>query len=170
MNNNWSHLQAIEDILKMISVGEGSAEQLALAPDEFDRYCSYLLRCGLVTVNTDSGYVDLLRPTSAGKALLLLIDKIEALCASDIEEDTVEYREELDTRLPNREWAETIEWRDRIFQAYVLEEAELTRLEIQMEGVDDEEGESELEQRHQNLSVLRNLLDTFQRLVGELRG
>jgi len=44
--------------------------------------------------------------------------------------------------------------RERLLQAYVLEQAELVRLEVQLRD-DDEEGELELEQRWQRLSIVR---------------
>ncbi len=169
MNRNPSQLKIIEEILKRAGSDEDSiCHQLNLAPEDYDRYRNYLLRIGLVKADTDDGYVGILQVTSAGKALLRLIDRIDGLIGQDVEGDALDYGEEFGAWSPSRGMEETMGWRDTILQNYVLEQAEITRLETQLSTDDDDEGETELEQRYRRLSALQNLLDKMGHLAGEL--
>lgn len=166
MNSSHSRLQIIERMLRMIGNSQYNSAHL-LKPDEFDRYRNYLVRAGLATVDNDEGCIGYLRPTPKGKALLLLIDRIESLGSSNEEEDESEYEEELSVEACNQARTETIEWRARIFQAYVLEQAELTRLRAQLNGPTDGEGEIELEEHERRLEIYQNLLYALDRLARE---
>ena len=171
MNSKQLHLETIEKILKMVGNGQGSIrQQLGLDHEEFLEHYSHLLRSGLAKADTGNGHNSFLQLTPSGEALLLLIDGIDALDASDVEEGAVEYAEEVGMELSGRELSDTMEWRDRLLRSYVLEQAEVARLQAQLRDDDDEEGELELEQRQQRLGWLQNLLEMFQRLLGEAGG
>ena len=171
MNREWSTLKIVQAILRTSGADEARVcNRLGLAPEEFDRYCNHMLRTGLVEMVADSGYAVILQPTFAGRALLRLIDKIDALATSDVEEDAAEYEDEFETWSPSRERAETVAWRNKILQAYVLEQAEVTRLAAQLRLDHDEEGALELEQHEQRLEILQNLLSTLGRLARGLGG
>ena len=95
------------------------------------------------------------------------IDRIDALAGQDVEGDALDYGEEFGAWSPSRGREETIQWRDSILQSYVLQQAEITRLEAQLSADDDEEGEIELDQRYWRLSALQNMLDKMGHVARE---
>jgi len=166
MNSNRSHLQILAGILKMGASDEGSIRQhLGLAPEEFNRYRSYLLRNGLAKAVTDNEGAGLLQPTSGGEALLRVADKLGALDATDSRDARSWHTAEQDARSFFRSRAATIKMlQKKLLWAYVMEQAEVTRLEAQLEagGGDDNEGEVELEEHLRKLRALQMLLEAFE--------
>ena len=172
MNRTQPGLKVIEKILRQIERGEEEiSQQLGFTPDEFDRYCGYLMGSGLIKAVRRDGQCGVLRLTTSGKALLTLVDKLDWFGGAEFGDGSKgRYGRggEPWQAWRKRERAEVVEMiRGRLVQAYVLEEAEVVRLEAQLGEGEDEEGEIELERRCQGKSILRNLLDTFQHLAGE---
>ena len=168
MNRNRCNLDIVKDMLRMGSKGEDSiGQRYGLASEEFSRYRNYLLEAGLARIVRDCGQPVLLQPTPAGEALLRLVDRIEALEDGDGEEDETRYNKKHYDQLALSTKAMTVRLiGDKLLQAYVLEQAELTKLKAQLETNETgNEGDVELKQRERKLSMLRYLLKVVRHLA-----
>lgn len=168
MNNDHYSLEVIAKILKMGIISERKIQQqLGLATDEYIHYRNYLLRTSLaqeITVNESDG---LLQPTSCGKALVRVADMLGNLDNRDDpvkkdysgpEKDAVSA---LSPKATNIKMIKT-----KLLQAYILAQAEVSRLEIQLDEVstDSDEGDIDLEVNLQKLSILQSLIEAVGRM------
>ncbi|MCD6453483.1 MAG: hypothetical protein J7K77_04285 [Dehalococcoidales bacterium] len=165
MNNTRFRLEVVRDMLK---VGSGDidkiGQQLGLTHEEFDQYCAYLSKAGLAKIFVSDGHIYLLQPTSSGEALLLLVDKIEALDAPPPKRVRPHPNRPSSCRVVSLTKASIAEQLSgKLLQAYVLEQAELIRVETQLRDSGDE-GE-ELVERQRRLTMLHQLLEVIQRLA-----
>ena len=181
MNERESKLHIIKEILASCTGGGVGVSNLPdLTPEELDRYQSYLLRAGLVEKTTGDGDVYSLRPTMAGETLLHLIDSLETLASSDKESKCLLAKEYPPMPPSPNKMAIVKTIQTKLLQAYVLEQAEVIRLETQLRsGVDTEdliekteasELIKEFEERQRKLSLLQDFLSILPRLLGEVGG
>ena len=171
MNRTQFELKIIKDILKMGAAGVASIEdQLGLASEEFDSYRRHLINKGLANETTGNSGDYLLQPTSAGNALVRLIDSLDSVDALNNKKDE---RVRVKERLPitSSKRATTLKLlREGALRAYVLEQAEVTRVEAQLRYAEaDEELISELAQHQLKLTWLRDFLDTLPHLFNDSR-
>jgi len=152
-------------------------EQLGLAPEEFNQYRSYLLKTCLANETIDNEHTHL-QPTSAGYALVRLIDKLDSVAINDGESKDLAVEE--CSPLPiSSDRAATVELlRKGLLQSYVLEQAEVIRLETQLryseanekliEETEAIEIMEEFREHQRRLSVLQDFLKILPNLLGGL--
>jgi hypothetical protein len=160
MNGNQLKLRIVEEILEAIEHGKDDISIPELGQEELDTYSEYLLHKGLVTFVRGNGNSEYLQTSESGKALLALLRKLNCFTGHMVPDDPAEQ----DDWTPARGKAETAAWHDRMMVPYVLEQAEVTRLEAQLKQDYDEEAMQELEDRLHRMETLRNLLETMQKL------
>ena len=169
MNGKRTDVQIIRDMLKMGTATETSMQyQLGLPPEEFDRYRRHLLRRGFAIETIDPSRDYILQPTPAGQALMRLIDTLESIDTKKQEREHPPTREQSTVVLSPNMAVTMMLMRDRLFQGYVLEQAEVTRLEalLKYDG-DDEELIKEYKQREQKLNLLHEFFGVLSQLVDQ---
>ena len=168
MNGKQNDMQIIRDMLRMGNATETSMQhQLGLPPEEFDRYRRHLLRKGFATETIDPTQDFILQPTPAGQALVHMINTMESI---ETKKQKPNRPAEVQPSVPlSPNMAVTVMlMRDRLFQGYVLEQAEVARLEAQLKyDGDDEELMKEHKQREQKLNLLGEFLGVFDHLVDQ---
>ena len=162
-------LQIIRDMLKMGTATEtGMQSQLGLPPEEFDRHRRHLLQRGLAIETIDPSRDFLLQPTSAGEALMHLIDTVESIEGRKQQKERPPTKEQSSVALSPNMAVTVMLMRNKLFQGYVLEQAEAARLEAQLKyDGDDEELMKEHKQREQKLGLLQEFLGVFAHLVNK---
>jgi len=160
-------LQVIRDMLKMGTATETDMQsQLGLPTEEFDRYRRHLLNRALAIETIDPSRDFLLQPTPAGESLMHLIDTVESIEDRKQQKERPPTKEQSPVALsPNMAVTVTL-MRDKLFQGYVLEQAEVARLEAQLKyDGDDEELIKEHKQHEQKMNLLHEFLGVFAHLV-----
>lgn len=95
-----------------------------------------------------------------------MLDKMGYVVRELRQQDNVERNNDNNCRiLDNAKKSDIRVLADRMYKAYVLEQADLTMLEVQLRGIDDAEANQELAQRLQRLETLKNLLGVLQRMI-----
>jgi predicted transcriptional regulator len=169
MNPKWSQVKIVEEILKTA----GSDEQivcrrLELSPEEYEQYREHILSRGLaVEIDGDPGVLAL---TDAGKALLRLMNDIDTMFSPEEATDPATCRVEVEGWSSEMGLAETIEWRDRVLQSYMLEQVEVETLEARLGDGEDAALRTELEERHRRLARLEGLLERMGQVTSQLEG
>ncbi len=166
MNHQWSQVKIVEEILKTVGSDEEIVcQKLELAPDEYDRYREHILNRGLaVEVEGIPGVLSL---TDAGRALLRLMNDIDNVFPEE-ETDPATCRVEVEGWSPQMGLAETIAWRDRVLQNYMLEQVEIETLEARRGQGNDEELAQELAQRQRRLAQMETLLERLGKVSREM--
>lgn len=166
-----TNLQVIRDMLKMGTATETSMQyQLGLAPEEFDRYRRHLLNRGLAIETIDPRRDFLLQPTPAGESLMHLIDTVESIEGRKQQRERPSAKEQSPMALSPNMAVTVMLMRDRLFQGYVLEQAEVARLKAQLKyDGDDEELTKEHKQHEQKLNLLHEFLGVFAHLLDGLQ-
>lgn len=160
-------LQVIRDMLKMGTATETDMQsQLGLPTEEFDRYRRHLLNRSLAIETIDPSRDFLLQPTPAGESLMHLIDTVESIEGRKQQKEHLPSGKQASVALsPNMAVTVTL-MRDKLFQGYVLEQAEVARLEAQLKyDGDDEELIKEHKQHEQKMNLLHEFLGVFAHLV-----
>jgi len=164
VNEKRSDMQIIRDMLKMGNAPETSMQyRLGLEEADFHRYRRHLLKRGFATETIDPAQDFILQPTAAGQALMRLIDTLESI------ETRYQPKESLPAVALSPNMAMTaMLMRDRMYQGYVLEQAEVARLKglLKHHG-DDEELTKECRQREQKLGMLQEFLGVFDQMAGD---
>ena len=165
MSENLSELDIVKKLLKAIDRGGDDIHMPELEQEDVDRYSDFLIEKGLVTLVRENDDTDYLQTSTTGKALLMLMHRLSQFSGEkqDMIEPEPAIVEESDWT-PARCKAETEEWRNRLLLPYVLEQAEVARLEVQLKEDYDEEAMEELAQRMSRLETLENLRETMRRL------
>ncbi len=174
--NRPDRLQTIRQMLTMGGITvDLMPDLLNLDADEFEKYRAYTIRAGLAKETRDSHEATLLEPTHAGKLFVNLVVRLEALPAQEPPPEEIKWR-----RMSLPEGAKPAMVKDRILQAYVLEQAEITRIDWQLRvgaehGEDIEESEAqaliaEYEARQKKLDMLSQFIGLLPRLLGENTG
>ena len=166
MNRRQSELQVIKTMLKMGTKGEaGIQSQLGLTPEEFEGYRRHLIRKGLVNKNTDDGHIHTLQPTPSGEALVRFLDRLDSLEADVEEIESLPVEQWPPMPLSSQKAATMKLMQNGLLKAYVLEQAEVTRLEaLQRYDEGDEELIEELAQHQLKLEWLHDLLNILPHL------
>ena len=166
MNGKQTDVQIIRDMLKMGTATETSMQyRLGLEEEDFDRYRRHVLRRGFATETIDPTQDFILQPTPAGEALVHLIDTLESIDTRNQKKEHPLAKEQPPFVISHNMTAAMMLMRERMFQAYVLEQAEVTRLKAQLKyDGDDEELTKEYRQRQQKL----NLLNEFHKVLAHL--
>ena len=125
-----------------------------------------MLKMGTATETIDPSRDYILQPTPAGQALMRLIDTLESIDTKKQERECPPTREQSPVVLSPNMAVTMMLMRDRLFQGYVLEQAEVARLEalLKYDG-DDEELIKEYKQREQKLNLLHELYSVLTHLV-----
>lgn len=164
MKGTRLYLDVIRDMLSMGACDEDSMiRQLGLAPSEFERFRSYLLRAGLAASITVGDSSCILQPTPRGERLLRLLEKLEA--PDGPRADTGNYVDEAPAVPPRPASAgKGSLLRQRLLQIYVMQQAEVARLEAQLRDGEDEggTGASEMKMRQRRLRTIGELLAAYQ--------
>ncbi len=177
MNKRQSELQVIKTILKMGAKREADIQsQLGLTPQEFEGYRRYLIRKGLVNKGNGNGHIHALQPTSSGEALVRLIDKLDSVAMNDEESRSLDVEERLPMPIASDRVTTAKLLRGGLLRSYVLEQAELVRLETQLRyggenGEMIEETEAielvgEVEGRRQKLTMIQDFINILPNLIG----
>lgn len=164
-------LQVIRDMLKMGTAAETDMQsQLGLPTEEFDQYRRHLLNRSLAIETIDPSRDFLLQPTPAGESLMHLIDTVESIEGRKQQREHLPSEKQPPMALsPNMAVTVTL-MRDKLFQGYVLEQAEVARLEAQLKyDGDDEELIKEHKQHEQKLNLLHEFLGVFAHLLHGLQ-
>ncbi len=168
MNPKWSQVKIVEEILKTAGSDEEIVcQKLELSPEDYDHYREHILSRGLA-IEIDGSH-GILALTDAGKALLRLMNDVNTMFSPEEETDPATCRVEVEGWSPEMGLAETIEWRDRVLQSYLLEQVEVETLEARLGNGPDAALQTELEERHRRLARLEGLLDRMGRVTSELK-
>jgi len=167
MNGKRNDMQIIRDMLKIGTATETSMQnQLGLEEEEFDRYRRHVVRRGFATETIDPAQDFILQPTPAGQALVRLIDTLESIDAKKPKREHSPAKEQPPMTLSSNMAATVMLMQDRMFQAYVLEQAEVARLKAQLKyDGDDEELIKEHRQCEQKMNLLGEFLGVLTHLV-----
>jgi hypothetical protein len=161
MKSNHPEIHIVKELLKAIDRNEEVIRIPWLEQEELDGYADYLVKKGLVTLVQDGDDDSCLRTSTAGKALLELMQRLSQFAGEKAETEEAEYGD----WTPARGHAETEEWYNRLLLPYVLEQAEVARLEAQLRQDYDEEAMEELGERMSRLETLENLQETMRRIT-----
>ena len=166
MNGKRTDMQIIRDMLKMGTIAETDMQyQLGLPEEHFDIYRRHVLRKGFAIETIDPSQDFILQPTPVGQALLRLIDTLESIDTKKPKGEHSPAKEPPMVLSPNMA-ATVMLMRDRMFQGYVLEQAEVARPEAQLKyDGDDERLIKEHRQREQKMNLLGEFLDVLAHLV-----
>ena len=167
MNGKRNDMQIIRDMLKMGTTTETSMQyRLGLEEGDFDRYRRHILRRGFATETIDPSQDYVLQPTPAGEALMRLIDTLESIDTRKQKGEHSPAKGQSSAVLSPNMAVTVMLMRDKLFQGYVLEQAEVARLEAQLKyDGDDEELMKEHKQREQKLGLLHEFLGVFTHLL-----
>lgn len=165
MNEKLSELEIVKKLLRAIDRNEEDISIPWMEQEELDRYADYLVNKGLVTLVQDDENNHCLQTSTAGKALLMLMHRLNQFSGDRTEaEETEPGVAEHGDWTPDQCRAETEEWRNRLLLPLVLEQAEVARLEVQLRQDYDEEAMEELGTRMSRLETLENLRETMRRI------
>ncbi len=182
MNVEKPNLQIIKNILKMGAAGEVSIpERFGLVSEEFNQYRDYLLKRHLANEITDDKHSHFLQPTPAGYALVRIIDKLDSVSENDEESHQGPGAEECLPMPISSDRVTTVKLlRNKLLQAYILEQAEITRLEAQLryaesngeliEEVDVMDIIEEFKEHERRFSMLKDFLKVLPNLLGKSQG
>jgi hypothetical protein len=162
MNCNNSELRMVEELLQAIDRGQYGIYRITLTTEELEKYTGCLLQSKLATIAENSDGSDTLKLTPVGKALAGLVQMIQGLEKQEPDKDESEY---ISAETLQRSRAETEQCRNRLMNTYVIEQAEVIRLETQLKYDRDEEAVQELEERRFRLGKLKGLINTMQRMI-----
>jgi hypothetical protein len=166
MKSSHPEIHIVKELLKAIDRNEEDIRLPWLEQEELDRYADYLVKKGLVTLAQDGDDDNCLRTSTAGKALLKLMQRLGQFVGEKAETEETE-EAEYGNWTPARGHAETEEWYNRLLLPYVLEQAEVARLEVQLRQDYDEEAMEELGERMSRLETLENLRETMRRITDQ---
>jgi len=169
MNGKQTDVQIIRDMLEMGTATETSMQhRLGLEEEEFDRYRRHILRRGFAIETIDPTQDFILQPTPAGQALARLIDTLESIEGRKQQRERPSAKEQPPMALSPNMAATVMLMRGRMFQGYVMEQAEVARLKAQLKyDGDDEDLIKEHKQREQKLNLLQEFLNVLTHLVDQ---
>ncbi len=167
MNQKRTDMQIIHDMLKMGTAPEGRMQsQLGLASRDFDRYRTHLVKRGFATETIDPAQDYILQPTPAGQALMRLIDTLESIEGKQKPKaPTPSGTEQTTVSLSPNMTVTAMLMRDRLYQGYVMEQAEVSRLRALLKHDSDDELRKEHRQREEKLNLLREFLGVFDQML-----
>ncbi len=169
MNGKQTDVQIIRDMLKMGAATETSMQyRLGLEEEDFDRYRRHVLKRGFAIETIDPTRDFILEPTPAGQSLLRLIDTLESIDTKKQKRAHSPAKEQSPMALSPNMAATVMLMQDRMFQAYILEQAEVVRLEAQLKhDGDDEELIKEHKHHEQKMNLLGEFLGVLAHLVDQ---
>ena len=169
MNGKRTDMQIIRDMLKMGTIAETDMQyQLGLPEEHFDIYRRHVLRKGFAIETIDPSQDFILQPTPAGKTLAHLIDTLEEIEVKKPKGEHSPAKGQSPMALSPNMTATVMLMQDRMFQAYVLEQAEVARLEAQLKhDGDDEELMKEHKHHKQKMNLLGEFLNVLTHLVDQ---
>jgi len=167
MNEKRTDMQIIRDILKMGATPEGRIQsQLGLASRDFDRYRTHLVKRGFATETIDPSEDYILQPTPTGQALMRMIDTLESIEDKHAPKASPPAgAETASVSLSPNMTVSAMLMRDRLYQGYVMEQAEVSRLKALLKHEGDEELRNEHRQREEKLNMLQEFLGVFDQML-----
>ncbi len=167
MNQERTDMQIIHDMLKMGTAPEGRIQsKLGLASRDFDRYRTHLVKRGFATETIDPSEDYILQPTPTGQALMRLIDTLESVEGKQVPKSPPPTGTETATvsLSPNMTITAML-MRNRLYQGYIMEQAEVSRLRALLKHEGDDELRNEHRQRDEKLNMLREFLGVFDQML-----
>jgi len=167
MNQKRTDMQIIHDMLKMGTAPEDRMQsKLELASRDFDRYRAHLVKRGFATETIDPTQDYILQPTPAGQALMRLIDTLESIEGKQGPKAPPPTGTGTATvSLSPNMTATAMLMRNRLYQGYVMEQAEVSRLRALLKHESDEELRNEHRKRDEKLNMLREFLGVFDQML-----
>ncbi|MBT3363587.1 MAG: hypothetical protein HN929_06465 [Chloroflexi bacterium] len=167
MNGSRSHLETISTVLKMECDNEITAlKQFGIVPEEYSHYRRYLLSNDLARTAIENEHPTL-KPTQGGMALLSIANRIEDINANPkpitLTITNVEKKETMQTSHNKTKNANAIH--EKLMRLYVVEDAEVTRLEVQSNENYSDDGEVEIAEHTQRRDILHKMLRAVQHMT-----